>query len=104
MAPQKPKMTLSGLEVVQKVKDEIRAADRLDHLILTHRVGVSFPGTMFSMTFTIELTPGRDGWFIATCPEIAGLVISGANEEDTLTKAELKIRRLVERGWRSGAT
>ena len=104
MAPQKPKMTLSGLEVVQKLKDEIRDADRRGHLVLTHRVGVSLPGTMFSMTFTVELTPGRDGRFIATCPEIAGFVISGADEQDTLIKAELKIRRLVERGWRSGAT
>ena len=83
------------MEVVQKLKTEIRDSDRLGHLTLSHRVPVSVPGADSSMVFTVDLTLGRDGRFIASCRELPGFVVSGQDEPDTLRTAKQRIWHLL---------
>jgi hypothetical protein len=99
--PRRPKVTRSALEFVQKLKDLLRDADRRDDLTLVHRIPVISPVGGTSTVFTVEVTPGRDRRYLATCREIPGFYVSGKSEEEALMKAELDILRRLRGGLSS---
>ncbi len=75
----------------------LRDADRRDDLTLVHRIPVISPVGGVSLVFTVDVTPGRDGRYLATCREFPRFYVSGKSEDEALAKAELEIRRQLRR-------
>jgi hypothetical protein len=91
--PRRPKITPHALAVVQRLKPMLRDADRRDDLSLVHRIPVISPLGGASTVFTVDVTPGQNGRYLATCREIPGFYVSGKSEGEALMKAEREIRR-----------
>jgi hypothetical protein len=91
----KPQVTPFALEIVQRLKNTLRDADRLDNLALSHRIPVVSPSGGASLVFTVDVTLGRDRRYLATCREFPGFYVSGPSEHEVLMKAELEIRHLL---------
>jgi hypothetical protein len=81
-----------ALEIVRRLKNELRDADRLDHLTLSHRIPVISPDGGASLVFTVDISRGQDARLVATCREFPGLFVSAESEDEVLTHAELQIR------------
>jgi predicted RNase H-like HicB family nuclease len=93
--PRKFKVTLLGLEIVQRLKDCRRDANRLDFVTLCHRLSVGSPEGRAPLVYTIDLTCEPDGLYVATCRELPELIIGGDTEEEALAKVELHIEHLL---------
>ena len=93
--PRKFKVTLPGLEIVQRLKNGIRDANRLDFVTLCHRLPVGSPEGTAPLICTIDLTCEPDGPFVCTCRELPELIIGGDTEEEALAKVEWQIEHLL---------
>jgi predicted RNase H-like HicB family nuclease len=56
------------------------------------------------MRLPVVLTPGEDGWLVASCPLIPGCISQGRNREEALVNIQeaiaLCIESSTEEGWR----
>jgi predicted RNase H-like HicB family nuclease len=54
------------------------------------------PTSQQSRTYRIIVEKGEDGWFVATCPELPGLVTQGKTEDEIEKNAYEAVSLMIE--------
>lgn len=96
--PAKPEPSPSARDIIQGLKDLVGNADRRDNLTLVHHIPINPLDGMALRMFTVDITPGREGRYLATCRGIPEFYVSGKSEHDALIKSELEIRHRLRNG------
>jgi hypothetical protein len=104
MMPLGPNRTPDGVEFVQGLENAINNEIGQGRIVLKHRVYMARPSDLPPSNYTIEISREPNGSYVATCPELPGLLVGAGSEVGALTFAKVVLFRVRSQQKEKGST